>query len=420
MNEKLLQYLWNYKVFSRFDFEDTHRNSIEILDFGDWNQNSGPDFLFGKIKTKNLVLAGNIEIHVKSSDWIHHKHSNDPNYRNIILHVVYENDIDIKELSQNNIPVLELKQFINNEIFQKYSVLLSQENFIPCESFFDSTKIPLGFHEKNIFRKLDLKSLDIQARLKHSKNNYEAVFFQLLSYSFGLKINAPIFLQIAEHLDFSVIQKIKNNQNQLEVLLMGKGGLLENPKDEQAKNWKAEYNFIKKKYKIADISFLPKFLRLRPSNFPTIRLSQLAHLYSRETSLFSKCIEAKNINDIYKIFDSITASEYWDVRFNFGKNPGRFRKKNLTKDFVDIIILNTIIPIKYDYYKNFNEDITDEILNLYENIKPENNITIQKWKNINMNIKSALESQSLLFWHESSCKIKNCLNCDIGLQLLKS
>ncbi|MCX8525114.1 DUF2851 family protein [Chryseobacterium formosus] len=419
MNEKLLQYLWNFKVFTSFNFTDTDGNPVEIIDFGKWNTDSGPDFLMAKIKIKNIILAGNIELHVKSSDWIFHQHSKDPAYQNIILHVVFQNDIDIKEFIEQNIPTLELKDNIDKNIFQKYENLLKESQFIPCEKIFSTKKIPITFHEENLLKKLEEKSLEIESDLLRSKNNYEAVLFHHLAYSFGLKVNAFIFKQIAESINFNTIIKIQQNKTQLEALFFGISGWLEKPQDEQIQLWKREFDFIKAKYNLPDIKIYPKFLRLRPPNFPTIRLSQFADLYFQHQNLFSKIISAQNANELVEIFKDIKASEYWDNHFNFGKISPVNQPKILTKDFIELVILNTILPIKYTYHKHQNENINDEILTFYWEIQAEKNSVINEWKNLGLKIKNSMESQSLIYHFKNYCEAKNCLNCGIGFKILK-
>jgi hypothetical protein len=419
MTEKLLQYLWNFKVFKNFDFKDIEGNSVEILDFGKWNTNAGPDFLLGKIKINDLILAGNIELHIKSSDWIFHHHSKDPNYQNIILHVVLEHDIEIEELKNNNISTLELRHFIDENVIQKYEKLADSTQFIPCQDIFNTDKIPVNFHEENILRKLQEKSLELEKSLEQYKNNFEAVLFHSLAYSFGLKVNAFIFKQIAESIDFSIINKIRQNETQLEALLFGISGWLEHPKDEQMQFWKREFDFIKAKFNISDLKFHPKFLRLRPPNFPTIRLSQLASLYHQHQGLFSKIIKIKSSDELVEIFKNSKASEYWDTHYNFDKTSKVHQTKIVSKDFIELIILNTILPLKYTYHKYHNEEAADEILEFYKTISPEKNSIIGNWKNLGFKIKTALESQSLIYHHKSFCEEKNCLNCSIGFKLLK-
>ncbi|MFP3599432.1 DUF2851 family protein [Chryseobacterium sp. SIMBA_029] len=419
MTEKLLQYLWNYKVFKHFDFKDIEGNSVEILEFGKWNSDAGPDFLTGKIKFNNVILAGNIELHVKASDWIFHNHSTDPNYKNIILHVVFHNDTSIDEFTINNIPTLELKDYIDENILWKYEKLSGENQFIPCERIFDSKKIPVNFHEGNILRKLEEKSMEFEQSLKQYKNNFEAVLFHSLAYSFGLKVNSHIFRQIAESVDFSVINKIRQNPYQLEALLFGISGWLETDEDEQIKIWKREFTFIKAKFNILDLHFHPKFLRLRPPNFPTIRLSQLANLYHQQQNIFSKVITAKNSEELFSIFKDSSASEYWDNHFNFGKISNSNYPKVVSKDFVDLIILNTILPLKYTYHKYHHEEISEEIISFYRTIAAEKNSVTKNWKNLGTSIPTALESQSLIYHYKSFCEEKNCLHCSIGFKILK-
>ena len=419
MNEKLLQYLWNFKIFNNFDFKDTEGHAVEILDFGRWNFNSGPDFLLAKIKYQGLILVGNIELHLKSSDFIFHNHSNDKAFDNLILHVVYHDDTEVDELKNKKIPTLELKQYINAEVIKKHEILLHENQFIPCEKIFDTEKTPFNFCEETLLKKLNEKANEIDESLKRYKNNYEAVLFHHMAYAFGLKINSPVFKQIAENIDFSVIQKIKQNHAQLEALLFGKASWLENPTDEQTKIWKREFEFLQKKFFISEIKFYPKFLRLRPPNFPTIRLSQLANLYYREQNLFSKIIEAKNGAVLIKIFEGISASQYWDKHFTFGKETAANKKKILSKNFIDLIIINAILPLKYAYHRNHNEESAEEILEFYQTINPENNTIIEGWKKLGASIQNAGESQAYIYHYQKFCILKNCLNCSIGLQLLK-
>ena len=420
MNEKLLQYLWNFKIFKNFDFKDVEGNPVEILDFGTWNFNSGPDFLCGKIKTKNLVLAGNIELHVKSSDYIFHQHSGNPEFENLILHVVFMQDVEVEELNQKNIPTLVLKDYIDENLLWKYEAILKENQFIPCEALISSEKIPFYFAEETLLKKLDEKSAEIENALKINKNNYEAVLFQNLAYAFGLKVNAPIFRQMAENIDFSVVNKIRQNPLQLEALFFGMSGWLEHQEDEQTKIWKREFDFLKSKYALSDLRSYPKFSRLRPPNFPTIRLSQLTSLYHLNQNLFSKLISAKNSKEIKLIFKPVKASEYWNTRFNFGKTSSVSGEKFLTEDFKNIILLNAILPLKYTYHKHFQEEITDEILEFYRTISAEKNTIIDGWKSFDIKIENALESQAFLFHHKNFCEKKNCLNCGIGFQLLKA
>lgn len=420
MNEEILQYIWNYKKFRSFDFVSTNGRIIEILEFGEWNKNSGPDFLFAKIKIDDIIFAGNIEIHTKASDWFFHNHSGNPEFGNLILHAVYINDCDIPELEQHNIPTLELKNYIDEELIQKHQNLKAEHSFIACEELFDGNKIPLFFEETVLLKKLEAKSQIFEETLIKTQNNYEAVLFQNLVYTFGLKVNADIFLQMGESLDFSILQKIKQNPTQLEALFFGICCFLDEPKDERMQIWKREFDFLKVKFNLSDFKIHPKFSKLRPPNFPTVRLSQLANLYHSQPNLFSKLIEAKTIEDLYKIFKNVKASEYWDNRFNFGKISTLESKKYLSQDFIDLIIINTILPLKYFYHKNHNPEIVDDIFDFYKLMKPEKNSVLDEWKQLGMKFENALETQAFLYQYKLFCNHKKCLNCSVGFQLLKT
>ncbi len=419
MNEKLLQYLWNFKIFKSFDFKDVDGSAIEIIDFGKWNFDSGPDFLYAKIKHNGLLLAGHIELHVKSSDWIFHRHAGNPEFENLILHAVYQHDVDIEEFSQKNIPTLELAAFIDDSVLAKYASMLNEDQFIACASLFSPKAVPFHFAEELLLKKLDQKAEEILRNLKVTKNNFEAVLFHQLAYAFGLKVNAEIFRQIAENIDFSIINKVRQNLTQLESLLFGMSNWLEKPLDAQMQNWKREFDFLKTKYQLSGLRFNPKFSKLRPPNFPTIRLSQLASLFHLNQNLFSKLIAAKDMSSIDVVFNDVKASDYWVNHFNFGKESTVCTEKYLTQEFINLIIINAVLPVKYAYNLSSDEAIHDEVLKIYKQIAAEKNTTVQSWKSLGMPIDNALQSQAMLFQYKEFCLPKNCLQCGIGLKLLK-
>lgn len=419
MKENLLQYIWNFKLFERFDFCDTKINEIEILDFGRWNKDSGPDFLNCKVKINNLILAGHIELHVKASDWIFHSHRGNREFGNIILHAVYIDDVAIEELDINNISTLVLKNYISPDLLRRYDVFEESRGFIPCEKMLDKNKIPFGFHEENLLKKLNEKASAVDLALARNHNNYEEVLFQNFAYTFGLKINAEIFRLLAENIDYSVLNKIRQNAVQTEALLFGLCGWLEESQDGQMKIWQREFNFLKAKYSLTNFRITPKFSKLRPPNFPTIRLSQLASLYSLHQNLFSKVTAAKNTEELYKIFEKVKASYYWDNHFVFGKTTEKNYSKTLTKDFVHLIIINTALPLKYAYHRYYDENTADEISEFYRRIPPEKNTIITEFQKIGIKPKDALESQSLVYHFKNFCSEKKCLNCTVGFQLLK-
>ena len=408
MKEKFLQTLWKNKVFNPLNFRDTEGNAIEILEFGVINPNSGPDFHSAKIRTQNLTFYGNIEIHIKSSDWYAHKHQYQKEYESIILHIVFEHDKDIPELKTRNIPTIELKNYINPN-FLSLEKFHSNAEFIACEKIFNIKKIPPYFYKEIILQKLTEKDKEIQQSLKLSKNNFEAVLFQKIAYTFGLKVNADIFLNTTQNIDFKIIKKVSQNPFQLESLFFGTANLLHEDITD-SKPWQKGYEFLQKKFQLNEINFPAQFLRLMPASFPTIRLSQLAILYHTHQNLFSKIIHAKNTQELKAIFQNITTTPYWENHFIFGKETSQKRKKTLSSDFIDIILINAIFPIIYTYHKN-ESNILDKMYTFYKSLKPEKNSIIKKWKNLGADIQSALDSQAFLYLYKNYCSQKKCTNC---------
>lgn len=418
MNEQLLQYLWNYKIFKNFDFKDVEGNVLEIIDFGVWNKNAGADFQLAKIKFNGLLFSGHIELHLRSSDWDFHRHSENEQYHNIILHAVYEHDREVEFLKQRNIPTLELKNYIDNGVVERYKKLCLQQKFIPCEGLLDSKFHALHFHERNVLNKLDEKSTQIEHQLRETKNDYEAVLFRNMAYGFGLKVNAEIFQSIAESEDFSIFRKVNKNLTQTEAFLFGKAGWLQDAVDPQTEIWKREYDFLKQKFRLKEITYSPKFLRLRPPNFPTIRLSQLANLYHQHQNLFSKIMTANTYSELKNIFKNISASDYWKNHYQFGKTTEKSQDKKLSSSFIDLLIINVTLPLKYAYHKNTEGYTTDAILQIYQEIPAENNKIIESWEALGCAVENALQSQSYLYQYKNLCIQKKCLSCTLSFKII--
>ena len=418
MNEEILQYMWQHRKFGTTDFLLTDGTAVEIIDFGGWNHNAGPDFLFAKISVGNTVLAGHIEMHVRSSDWLFHGHSGNPDFGNVILHAVYEHDCEIPELAQNGVPTLELKSYIDQELLYKYAHFLSDKKFIPCEDLFSVEKIPPFFTEQLLLKRLDDKAQTIAEKLKTSHNDAEAVLFRTLAYAFGLKVNAAIFEQLAESLDFGTVRKISRDATQLHALFYGLCGWLDKADDDQTRLWQREFNFLKIKYNLGDIRLSPKFSKLRPPAFPTIRLSQLAELYHKQPNLFSAVLEADNLSDLRKIFTDVKACDYWDTHYTFGKETKR-NEKRITDDFADLLLINAVLPVRYAVTRNIDANAPDDMLRFYSEMLAERNSITESWQKLGAKMTSALDSQAFLYQHKNLCQPKKCLNCGIGHQLLK-
>ena len=421
MQEDFLHYLWKHKKISTTDLKTTKGEKVTIANVGEHNHNAGPDFFNAQLKIGEQLWAGNLEIHIKSSDWYLHNHETDSNYDNVIIHLVWEHDTEIFRKDNTQIPTLELKNYVTPEALHNYQKLFSNaQKWINCESYFAS--IPefamSNWLERLYFERLERKANDINIVLEQSTNNWEAVLFKMLAKNFGLKVNGQAFASIASSFDFLIIRKQQSKLLSLEALLFGQAELLQD--DCQEPYFIAlekEYQFLKQKFTLSSQNVTPlQFFRLRPPNFPTIRLSQLANMYHLHQNVFSKVIETKTLEDFYKLF-SVETSVFWETHYTFSK-VSKPLKKRLTKPFIDLLLINTIIPIKFSYAKQLGKPIDNEIIQLLEQITSEKNSIVNKFNSLKKISKSALDSQALIQLKTEYCDKNRCLQCAIGNQLL--
>lgn len=424
MQEDFLHYLWKYKKFDFTNAQTSDGQSVVLVDTGIHNHNSGPDFFNAKIQIGDQLWAGNVEIHLRASDWYFHRHETDSNYDNVILHVVWEDDIEVYRKNNSIIPSLALSSLVDRNLLDKYQKLLtSREKWINCENNFDSVEDFKLRHwlERVYFERLENKAKLIGEMLKASENNWEAVLFSLLAKNFGLNVNGDAFLSMAQSFDFSVLQKNALESLKLEALFFGQAGLLEEEISEAYFiDLKQQYRFLSHKYKLNNEQVIrPKFFRLRPDNFPYIRLSQLASLYHIHKNLFSEIIRTKELEEIYQVFD-VGTSEFWNTHYSFKKSHEK-RTKKISRSFVDLVVINTVVPLKFSYAKETGREPEEEILNILERIKPESNRIIEGFNKLRPgSATNALESQALLQLKNNYCDLNKCLNCEIGAGLLQA
>lgn len=422
MKENLLHFVWKLKLFSTAKLKSTNGDIIEIISAGTANLNSGPDFLNAKLVINNQLWAGNIEIHVNSSDWYLHNHEIDVNYDSVILHVVWEHTVEVFRKTNEPIATLELKNYISKKILNNYEQLFSKNrNWINCEK--DIANIDSfifnNWLERLYVERLEKKAIQIQNMLTSLNSNWEAALFVLLAKNFGLKINAEAFMNFANSFDFFIARKVSNNLEQLEALFFGQAGMLSSDyESEYFKVLKREYNFLKIKFQLKPISSGQiHFFRLRPNNFPTIRLSQLAMVYHSHQNLFSKIIETNDIKEFYELFDFATSS-YWETHYTF-ENSSKKSVKKITKPFIDLLLINTIIPLKFLYLKSLGKNDLSTVLTIIAKIKPEKNVIISKFNELNIKSNTAFETQALLQLNNEYCNKQLCLSCVIGKELLR-
>ena len=374
MREDFLHYIWKYKLLNLGELKTTQNEKVQLLKSGEQNHNTGPDFFNAQIIIEDQRWAGNVEIHVKSSDWYVHGHEKDLNYDSIILHVVWEHDIDVYTKENFVVPTLELNKHLDKNILNNYQKIFSKsQKWINCENVISSVDpfIIENWLERLYIERLEQKSELIQQMLVASKNDWEAVLVKLLFKNFGLKVNGDAFLNLINSMDFSIIRKEKQSLERLEALLFGQAGLLNDDIQEAYyQALKMEFNYLIKKYNLqTNLKSQFQFFRLRPNNFPTIRIAQLAALLNQHQYLFSKIITTTQLNDYYELFN-VSVSSFWKTHYSFS-STSKMSGKRLTKSFIDLLLINTIVPLKFIYLKQINKLNEQEILEMVRQIKPE-------------------------------------------------
>lgn len=424
MREDFIHYLWQFQKWQAAELKTCDGQELFILSPGSHNLSSGPDFFNARVVLNHQEWAGNVEIHINSSDWYSHHHEIDSNYDNVILHVVWNHDTEVFRKDNSAIPVLEIKNLIEAKTIENYKNLLDRpgEKWINCEKDFHSFS---DFQFQHFLERLYVERLEEKAgavfqKLENSSNNWEEVLFKMLCKNFGLNVNGEAFLSLANAIPFSIIRKTRNDRQKLEALFLGEAGLLEKEIEEPYyQNLQREYHFLRTKYNLDNRGIIPvKFFRLRPDNFPNLRLAQLSSVYHQNSQLFSEIIEAKNTKEIYRIFE-IALPEFWETHYTFQKSHLR-RKKPLSKNFIDLLIINTLVPLKFCFARQQGKDINEEIMNLMTSLKPESNQIIKKYEILRpKSAVNALQSQALLQLKRNYCEKHQCLKCTLGVNLLQ-
>ncbi len=419
MQEDFLHYIWQYQKLLSNTLTTVAGENIQVLNVGEYNTNSGPDFYNSKVCIGTQVWVGTVELHLKSSDWFLHQHQNDAAYDNVVLHVVWEDDVAVYDRYNNQLQTLVLKNYVDEKLLLSYKKLLQKKNWINCENRIDSIdEFTMSFwKEKLLVKRLERKSLVLQSRLIELENDWEALLFLVLAENFGLKLNSDQFLQMAKNVTFKIFKKEFPYLINLEALLFGQSNLLNDHVDDvYYKSLEKEFKYLKQKYQLKESLVSLQFFRMRPAGFPTLRLSQLAVLYHQHQNFFSKVIEAPSINELRKLF-MVSASEYWDTHYTFGKNSVK-RKKFLSKPFVDLLIINAIIPLRFMYAKKNGIDNFEELLSFYNSVKPEQNVIVKRFQELAVKTRSAADTQALIELKTRFCDKHKCLQCEIGNKLL--
>ncbi|MEL7147102.1 MAG: DUF2851 family protein, partial [Bacteroidota bacterium] len=398
--------------------------SVRVVKQGNYQTNAGPDFENGEIMIGGIRLLGNIEIHIKSSDWFLHQHHTDVRYNNVILHVVWEHDQEVVDSSGHQLPVLTLKDRISPAVKSNYEQLIESRQDILCSEYlptFPELK-KIEWMDKAIISRMKEKADRELRRLQENDGDWEETSYQLLLRNFGFKINSEAFVSLGEALPFKIVKKHIDHTEQLEALFYGQAGLLHDAPGNYAQKLFAEHQFLAHKYKLPAVEQHQlgwKFLRSRPANFPTVRIAQLIAVLQQMPHLFDSLVAEVELKERYRQFQ-VTVSSYWQQHYDFEK---RYTSRNILRigrQSIDQLMVNTIVPLLAAYAQHLGQQkYMDQAIALMEAIKPEDNFITRKWKAAGVCAKSALDSQALIMQYNQFCSLKKCLECTVGLQLVR-
>ena len=422
MKEDFLHFVWKYGYFSIHNLQTTDGQEIVIKSKGIHNHSNGPDFSNASLLIDGIEWLGHVEIHINSSDWLLHKHQYDKNYDNVILHVVWKEDKTITNSSGIKIPCLCLEDRVDPSLLQKHQSLILQKSWIACENQLtniDTSKVSLWL-QALAMDKLEIRAREILTLAKKLNYHWEQLFMIYLFRAFGLRQNKEAFDALVEKLPIEILNKYQHSTLKLEALLFGVAGFLHSAKQKSIylDDLHKEYQFLKHKHQFQEIPMTYwKFGRIRPANFPTIRIAQLCNYLHQYPRAFQFLLE-EDQQTIINQLQTISTSEFWDTHYQFGQSS-TFRKKIIGKSTIQLILINAIVPVLFSYGKYKNDDhITNKAVDIFESIPSESNSIIKKWKTAGVNSKHALQSQALLYLKKEYCDQYRCTSCQIGHQIL--
>lgn len=421
MTEDFLHYLWRFRKFQQLGLKSEGAEALSIIHTGNHNHNAGPDFNEAKVQIAKQLWVGNVEIHVSSSDWYKHGHQNDPAYSNVILHVVYEDDKPVMDKNGQPVPTLVLQGLFDEHLYWRYEQLVQAQEIIPCASQFATVDemVKETMLERVLVERLEMKATAIKELWEQNNRNWNETFYQWMARGFGLKVNAEPMLMLTRALPQGVLAKHKDNLFQLEALLFGVAGLLKDEGEDYAKELDKEFQFLKSKYGLEEMEpSLWKFARLRPPSFPTVRIGQFAALIHRSENLFSKVLGLGSFKVLGQLL-SDSPGIYWREHYKFGTSHPRSRG-GMGKAFQEILIINVIVPFLFIYGKVKEESFyCQRAMDLLDQMGGEDNKITRIYKNLGLEMDTAFRSQAAIQLNQQYCSVKKCLNCSIGIHLIR-
>lgn len=429
--ERLLHYVWKHKMLPLRELHTTDGQSVELIDSGLYNRlHAGPDFFNAKVKIGGTQWVGNVEIHQRASDWYQHGHDRDPRYNNVVLHVVSEADTETLTQDQHYLPQLVLE--IPSSLSENYEELLHTDHYPPCYKIIpDLTSLTVHSWMAALqTERLEQKTEAIKQRVERCNGSWEDAYFVTLARNYGFGVNGDAFEQWAMNVPLQAVGKHRDDLFQIESIFMGQAGLLEPksiPERYQDKvcnegyfnQLRSEYQYLAHKFSMEPMDFSTwRFLRLRPQNFPHIRITQLANLYYERKAGLSALLECETIEQLYRLFET-HVTPYWETHYTFGLEGTRSQKKTSISS-KNLLVINTAIPMLFAVGRHRQkEEYCDRAFDLLEQLKPEQNYIIRMWKECGLNVQTAGDSQALIQLKKEYCDRKDCLRCRIGYEYLK-
>ncbi len=417
MPELLLHYIWQRKAFLAFSQQTTDGRRVEVVDTGIHNSDAGPDFFNAKLMIDGVMWVGNVEIHLLSSDWYRHGHDKDSAYDSIVLHVVKKADREVFNSKGKHIPQCVLQYPHDEEQLER--LLIDRLAYCSDRLYEDTSLFTDDWRHALLIDRMSKKTNAIEQLLSLTRHNWEEAFYITLAHNFGFHTNGLPFELLAKSLPLAYILKHRDNLFQIEALLFGQSGLLteETATDDYTKSLLKEYSFLRKKFTLTPIDgSMWKMLRMRPQNFPHLRIAQFAALLHQSEFLFSRVIEENDLNQLRQLF-AVSPSDYWKNHYRFAsQSPSN--EASMGKSAIDILLINSVVPYKFAYSKSRNNvQGQNSAFALLDTIPAEKNNIVARWKLLGFKIKTASESQLFIHLYQNYCLLNRCMNCDIGWQI---
>jgi len=424
MNEKLLQYIWKNQYFNKQSLCTEQGEPIQIVFPGNFNTEEGPDFTEAVIIIGEHKWIGSVEIHIAATDWHQHQHQKNKQYNNVILHVVWRNNAAATNEAQQVLPVLVLANRVSGMLLNHYEQLMQSPATIPCTAYVSNTLSEIAWlkwKETLVAERLQRKAQKVLALFSEANSHWEQCFWWFLAANFGMKQNKLLFEAVAKSIDIKILARHKQQLIQLEALLLGQAHLLpadNNHSDSYITLLQKEYAFLKTKYQLAVVPFLPNHLRMRPGNFPAIRLAQLAKLIQQSVHLFSAIKEKPDYHHLINLFN-VTANDYWHYHYQPLKESN-YQPKKLGADAINHLLINVIAPALFAYAQYHQlEELKQQCIHLLMDIPAENNRITKQWQALQLKSKSAFDSQAFTELQTHYCDAKGCLQCAVGFAFLR-